>query len=213
MDIGSLKIDYNAQTIDCDILFFEQKLVEVQLSLNIPVRSGEQIFCYFDHPKKNYKTKVLCSSDNYAFLLFDDDFLELVRKDPERVIEEKKITALVVDDSAFLRKIMKDILTRNQYEIIGEASNGLEAISKYQEKRPDFVTLDITMPEMDGITALKMIKSMDKSSVIIICSSIEDKALVVEALKNGASDFFVKPYVEAKIVESLNKLVKPKILH
>lgn len=116
---------------------------------------------------------------------------------------------LVVDDAAFMRMMLKNILTDNGYEICGEASNGNEAVQKYKELRPDLVTLDITMPEIDGLTAVKLIKEIDKDANIVMCSAMGQQLMVIEAIQNGAKDFIVKPFNESRVVESIGKVLKP----
>lgn len=94
---------------------------------------------------------------------------------------------LVVDDAAFMRMKLKDILEKNGYTVVGEAANGLEAVSLYQEVKPDLVTMDITMPEMDGIDALKRIKALDAGAKVIMCSAMGQQGMVMDAIKAGAS--------------------------
>ena len=113
---------------------------------------------------------------------------------------------LVVDDAMFMRMMLKDILTKNGYEVCGEAANGIEAIDKYIELRPDLVLLDITMPEMDGITALKKIKMIEPNAKIIMCSAMGQQAMVIDAIQGGAIDFIVKPFQEDRVLESLQRL-------
>ena len=113
---------------------------------------------------------------------------------------------LVVDDAMFMRKMLKDILAKHGYEVCGEAANGIEAIDKYIELRPDLVLLDITMPEMDGITALKKIKVIEPKAKIIMCSAMGQQAMVIDAIQGGAIDFIVKPFQEDRVLESLHKL-------
>ncbi|HEW91410.1 MAG TPA: response regulator [Thermotogaceae bacterium] len=115
---------------------------------------------------------------------------------------------LIVDDAAFMRMLLKDIVTKAGYEVIGEAANGVEAVDKYKELQPDIVTMDITMPEMDGITAIKKIKEIDPDAKIIVCSAMGQQAMVVEAIQAGAKDFIVKPFQAPRVVEALNKLSK-----
>lgn len=113
---------------------------------------------------------------------------------------------LVVDDAMFMRMMLKDILSKNGYEVVGEAANGREAIEKYIELRPDLVLLDITMPEMDGIEALKKIKMIEPKAKIIMCSAMGQQAMVIEAIQNGALDFVVKPFQQDRVLESLQRL-------
>ncbi|HHV71313.1 MAG TPA: response regulator [Clostridia bacterium] len=112
---------------------------------------------------------------------------------------------LVVDDAAFMRMMVKDILTKNGYEIVGEAENGLVAIEKYKETNPDLVTMDITMPEMDGITAVKEIKKIDPNANIIMCSAMGQQAMVIDAIQAGAKDFIVKPFQPDRVIEAVRK--------
>jgi two-component system chemotaxis response regulator CheY len=112
---------------------------------------------------------------------------------------------LVVDDAAFMRMMIKDILTKNGYEVIGEAADGAQAVEKYQELHPDLVTMDITMPEMDGITALKEIKKVDSSAKIIMCSAMGQQAMVIDAIQAGAKDFIVKPFQADRVIEAIKK--------
>ena len=113
---------------------------------------------------------------------------------------------LVVDDAMFMRMMLKDILSKNEYEVCGEAANGREAIDKYIELRPDLVLLDITMPEMDGITALKEIKHIDPQAVVVVCSAMGQQNMVIEAIQNGALDFIVKPFQQNRVIESLKRI-------
>jgi len=112
---------------------------------------------------------------------------------------------LIVDDAAFMRMMIKDILTKNGYEVIGEASDGSQAIEKYKELRPDLVTMDITMPEMDGITALKEIKKIDAGAKVIMCSAMGQQAMVIDAIQAGAKDFIVKPFQADRVIEAIKK--------
>ena len=117
----------------------------------------------------------------------------------------KKI--LIVDDAAFMRMMIKDILTKNGFEVAGEGTNGLDAVDKYQELKPDLVLMDITMPEMDGIQALKKIKESDGSALVIMCSAMGQQAMVIDAIKSGAKDFIVKPFQAERVIESINKVL------
>lgn len=114
---------------------------------------------------------------------------------------------LIVDDAAFMRMMVKDILSKNGYEIVGEAGNGQQAIEKYQELRPDITTMDITMPEMDGITAVKEIKKIDPNAKVIMCSAMGQQAMVIEAIQSGARDFIVKPFQPDRVLEAIRKAV------
>jgi two-component system chemotaxis response regulator CheY len=114
---------------------------------------------------------------------------------------------LIVDDAAFMRMMIKDILVKNGFEISGEAPNGLKAIEMYKLDKPDVVTLDITMPEMDGIQALKEIRSFDPGSKVIMCSAMGQQAMVMEAIKSGAKDFIVKPFQSERVLEAIKKVL------
>ncbi|KYD00018.1 response regulator [Heyndrickxia sporothermodurans] len=112
---------------------------------------------------------------------------------------------LVVDDAAFMRMMIKDILTKNGFEVVAEAADGAQAVEKYKELKPDLVTMDITMPEMDGITALKEIKGIDPSAKIIMCSAMGQQAMVIDAIQAGAKDFIVKPFQADRVIEAIQK--------
>lgn len=112
---------------------------------------------------------------------------------------------LLVDDAAFMRMILKNILTTHNISVVGEATNGKEAVEMYSALKPDMVTMDITMPEMDGIQALKKIKELDPAATIIMCSAMGQQAMVVEAIQAGAKDFIVKPFQEDRVLEAINK--------
>ena len=114
---------------------------------------------------------------------------------------------LICDDAAFMRMMIKDILTKNGYEIAGEAENGAIAVEKYAETKPDLVLMDITMPEMDGIQALKQIKSADPGAMVIMCSAMGQQAMVIEAIQSGAKDFIVKPFQADRVIEAVKKVV------
>lgn len=114
---------------------------------------------------------------------------------------------LVVDDAAFMRMMIKDILSRNELVVCGEAANGLLAIEKYVELKPDLVIMDITMPEMSGVEALRKIKEIDSSANIIMCSALGQQEMVMEAIQLGAKDFIVKPFEETKLVQAARKFV------
>ena len=114
---------------------------------------------------------------------------------------------LICDDAAFMRMMIKDILSKNGYNIAGEAENGLKAIEKYNELKPDLVLMDITMPEMDGIEALKKIKEADPNASIIMCSAMGQQAMVIEAIQSGAKDFIVKPFQPERVLEAVKKVV------
>ena len=114
---------------------------------------------------------------------------------------------LVCDDAAFMRMMIKDILTKNGYEIAGEAENGASAVEKYSELQPDLVLMDITMPEMDGIQALKKIRANDGNANVIMCSAMGQQAMVIEAIQSGAKDFIVKPFQPDRVLEAVRKVI------
>ena len=112
---------------------------------------------------------------------------------------------LIVDDAAFMRMMIKDILSKNGFEVVGEAADGAQAVRKYKEYSPDLVTMDITMPEMDGITALKEIKKVDPQAKVIMCSAMGQQAMVIDAIQAGAKDFIVKPFQADRVLEAISK--------
>src|SRR4029078_10422319 len=112
---------------------------------------------------------------------------------------------LVVDDAAFMRKLVTDALTKGGHEVVGEAGNGAEAIVRYQELRPEVTTLDITMPEKDGLAALKEIIDIDPAARVIMCSALGQEAKVLESVKLGARDFVVKPFQADRVNEAVVK--------
>jgi two-component system chemotaxis response regulator CheY len=115
---------------------------------------------------------------------------------------------LVVDDAAFMRMLLKDILGNGGFEIAGEATNGAEAVRKYKELKPDLVTMDIMMPDMDGIQAVKEIKALDPNARIIMCSAMGQKEKVDEAITAGAREFIIKPFQAERIFETLEKTME-----
>lgn len=114
---------------------------------------------------------------------------------------------LIVDDAAFMRMMLKDILTKNGIEVIGEAVNGNDAVDKYKELQPDVVTMDITMPEKDGITAVKEIKAIHPQAKVIMCSAMGQQPMVLEAIQAGARDFVVKPFQADRVMDAINKVL------
>ncbi|NLJ74841.1 MAG: response regulator [Firmicutes bacterium] len=112
---------------------------------------------------------------------------------------------LITDDTAFMRMTLKNVIEKNGFEVVGEAGDGEEAIAKYKELQPDLVTMDITMPKMDGITAIKEIMKIDPNAKIVVCSAMGQKPMVIEALNAGAKDFLVKPFDAERVVEALRK--------
>ena len=114
---------------------------------------------------------------------------------------------LICDDAAFMRMMIKDILTKNGYNVVGEAENGAKGVEKYNELKPDLVLMDITMPEMDGIAALKAIKANDRGASVIMCSAMGQQAMVIESIQSGAKDFIVKPFQADRVIEAVKKVV------
>ena len=113
---------------------------------------------------------------------------------------------LIVDDAVFMRMKLKDILEKNGYTVVGEAQNGAEAVQLFQEVHPDLVTMDITMPEMNGIEALKKIKEIDSSAKVVMCSAMGQQGMVMDAIRSGAVDFIVKPFDTNRVIDSLDKV-------
>lgn len=114
---------------------------------------------------------------------------------------------LVVDDAVVMRMMIKGILSKHGFDVVGEAQNGVEAVDKYRQLHPDLVTMDVVMPEMDGITAVKQIMAHDPAAKIVMCTSMGQQALVVEAIQAGAKSFITKPFQPPKIVETINKVL------
>lgn len=112
---------------------------------------------------------------------------------------------LIVDDAAFMRMMLRDILAKNGFEVVGEADNGKVAVQMYGELKPDVVTMDITMPEMDGIAAVKEIKASDPNAKVVMVSAMGQQAMVIEAIRSGAADFIVKPFQPDRVLEALGK--------
>ena len=112
---------------------------------------------------------------------------------------------LVVDDAAFMRKMLGDTLVKAGHEVVGEAANGQEGVDKYQSLRPDLTTLDITMPEKDGLAALREILSCDPSARVIMCSALGQESKVLESVKAGARDFIVKPFNADRVADAVAK--------
>jgi two-component system chemotaxis response regulator CheY len=117
-------------------------------------------------------------------------------------------SVLIVDDALFMRMMIKDILSKDGFEVVGEAENGIEAVKKYAELRPNLVTMDIVMPEMDGIEAVRNIIRIDPLAKVLMCSAMGQQPLVVEALEAGAKDFIIKPFQPAKVVEAVRKALQ-----
>lgn len=114
---------------------------------------------------------------------------------------------LLVDDAAFMRMMLKDILTKNGYTVAGEAENGLKAVEKFRELSPDLALMDITMPEMDGLQALKKIKAEWPDAKVVMCSAMGQQAMVIDAIQSGAKDFIVKPFQPERVLEAVRKVL------
>ena len=112
---------------------------------------------------------------------------------------------LVVDDAAFMRKMVSDALTKGGHEVVGEAGNGVEAIEQYRALKPDLMTLDITMPEKDGLAALKDIIELDPNAKVVMCSALGQESKVLESIKLGAKDFVVKPFQADRVIDAVGK--------
>jgi two-component system, chemotaxis family, chemotaxis protein CheY len=114
---------------------------------------------------------------------------------------------LVVDDAQFMRLTLSNILTRGGFEVVGEASDGEQAIETYNKVKPDLVTMDITMPKLNGIEATKAILENDPNATIVMCSAVGQQKIVVEAIQMGAKDFIVKPFDEGRVIDTINRLL------
>lgn len=114
---------------------------------------------------------------------------------------------LLVDDASFMRMMIKDALIKNGYSDLYEAADGVEAVSKYSEIKPDLVIMDITMPNMDGLAALKAIKQLDQNANVVMCSAMGQEAMVIEAIKSGAKDFIVKPFKPERIMKTVSSVL------
>ncbi|EQB88535.1 chemotaxis protein CheY [Clostridium sp. BL8] len=112
---------------------------------------------------------------------------------------------LIVDDATFMRMMIKDILEKNGFQVVGEAGNGAKAVELYKAEKPDVVTMDITMPEMDGIEAVKAIREFDPSAKVIMCSAMGQQSMVMDAIRAGAKDFIVKPFQADRVLEAIKK--------
>jgi len=117
------------------------------------------------------------------------------------------VRIMIVDDAAFMRMVIKDILTKNGYEVVAEAVDGEDGVQKYKESKPDLTFMDIVMPKMEGIDALRKILEFDPSAKVIMCSSIGQQSVVSDAITIGARDFIVKPFDAAKVVEVIQKVM------
>ncbi len=117
------------------------------------------------------------------------------------------INVLIADDLKFIKLVLRQLVEKAGFRVVGEASNGEEAVELYQDKRPDVVLMDITMPKMDGLTALKKILKLDPEAKIIMCSALGQQSLIVQALQLGAKDFIVKPFREERVVTAIKHIL------
>ncbi|TCW38679.1 two-component system chemotaxis response regulator CheY [Thermohydrogenium kirishiense] len=115
---------------------------------------------------------------------------------------------MIVDDAAFMRMMIKDIITKNNLGSVIEAEDGSVAVEKYNQEKPDLVLMDITMPEMDGIQAVRQIVKKDPNAKIVMCSAKGQQAMVIEAIQAGAKDFIVKPFQPDRVIEAVKKMLK-----
>ena len=116
-------------------------------------------------------------------------------------------TVLICDDAIFMRTMVGDILTQAGFEIVGEAETGVQAVEKYRQLKPDLVTMDIVMPDMGGIDAVREITKLDPNARILMCSAMGQQALVVEAIQAGAKDFVVKPFQPSRVLEAVQRVL------
>ena len=116
-------------------------------------------------------------------------------------------SVLICDDAIFMRTMVGDILTQAGFDIVGEAETGVQAVERYRELRPDLVTMDIVMPDMGGIDAVREICKLDPAAKILMCSAMGQQALVVEAIQAGAKDFVVKPFQPSRVLEAVQRVL------
>ena len=116
-------------------------------------------------------------------------------------------TVLICDDAIFMRTMIGDILTQAGFQIVGEAETGVQAVEKYWQYKPDLVTMDIVMPDMGGIDAVREIMKEDPSAKILMCSAMGQQALVIEAIQAGARDFVVKPFQPSRVLEAVQRVL------
>jgi len=114
---------------------------------------------------------------------------------------------MIVDDAAFMRKVIKDILVKSGYSEVFEAVDGAEAVEKYKEIYPDLILMDITMPNMDGLEALKTIRAIDSEANVVMCSAMGQESIVIDAIKSGAKDFIVKPFKGDRVLKTVSAIV------
>jgi len=115
---------------------------------------------------------------------------------------------LIVDDATFMRNMLRDILLEAGYQVVGEASHGVEAVQRHRELKPDLTTMDIVMPYKNGVEATREIVRADTQAVVVICSALGQEALVLEALEAGAADFLVKPFRPEEVLTVVRKVLR-----
>ncbi len=115
---------------------------------------------------------------------------------------------LIADDASFMRQMIREIIEPEGYEVVGEATNGIEAVDLYKELQPDLVTMDIVMPKRSGIDAVKAILAADSTACVVMCSALGQETLVMEALQAGARDFIVKPFKPDSVISTLKKIIE-----
>lgn len=118
------------------------------------------------------------------------------------------IKVLIADDAMFMRNMIRDVFSSDEFQVVGEAANGVEAVEKYKELRPDITTMDIVMPLKSGIEAVREIMKIDSSAKVIMCSALGQESLVLEAIEAGAKDFIVKPFKPEKVLEVVRKVME-----
>ena len=117
------------------------------------------------------------------------------------------INVLIVDDLTFIKMVLKDLVEKAGFRVVGEASDGEEALRLFDEKRPDVVLMDITMPKMDGLTALQRILALDPEAKVIMCSALGQQRLILQAIQLGAKDFIVKPFRPERVIGAIKKIL------
>ena len=120
------------------------------------------------------------------------------------------IRVLIADDALFMRNMIKEVFTGQEFEVVGEAANGVEAVEKFKELSPDITTMDIVMPHKSGIESVRDIIKLNKDAKIVMCSALGQESLVMEAIEAGAADFIVKPFKSEKVLEIVRKVVNMK---
>jgi two-component system chemotaxis response regulator CheY len=118
------------------------------------------------------------------------------------------IKVLIADDALFMRNMIKDVFSGDDFEVVGEAANGVEAVERYRDLKPDITTMDIVMPQKSGIEAVREIVKQDSDAKIVMCSALGQESLVMEAIEAGAADFIVKPFKPEKVLEIVRKVIK-----